>query len=143
MPLYPGPANATAWSGPYTPPTQQIPIGDLPYVLFNEVVVVGQSSIAVHLGKKDDSPAGTVSIEGFFTLAGVPSAPGAFEIDFQTSDTDADGMYQQEGLGITAATAVAQSFRGEFNNVTANFGRVNLKSLANATVKLTLRIMRQ
>jgi hypothetical protein len=134
MSKYGGTAGGTSWTGPYIPATVALIPGDLPQTLWNaEARVAGDFSPAVCLSKKDESHPGTVSIEGFFS-----GAPGAFEIDLQTSDTDADGMYQQEGLGITVANS-QNAFRGEFMSVSANFARVNLKSLGNA-VNITLRI---
>ena len=129
-------ANGTAYTGPYIPPTQQLSMGDPPYTLFTVLdEVPGQASIAVFLGKKDEGHAGSVSIEGFFD-----GAPGVFEIDFQTSDVDADGLYQQEGLAINALGSVAaNSFRAEFLNVSANFARVFVKTLTN-DVDVTLKI---
>lgn len=83
----------------------------------------------------------TLSIEGFWS-----GAPGNFSIDLQTSDTDADGMYQIEGTELTQAAATvnttANTFRAEFTNITAAFARAFLKTRANA-VNLTLKIRLQ
>lgn len=139
MPNYPGAANATSTNT--TPPLPQAIYPADQTILFNaeQPAAPPQASIAVALGEGPGIPAGkNISVEGFWS-----GAPGNFEIDLQTSDTDADGMYQLEGAGITQASAgvnlVANTFRQEFNNVSANFARVLLKSRANA-VNLTVKI---
>lgn len=128
-------AGGTTWTGPYNPPTYALCAGDLPFSLLTsaDALAANTASIAIAISKKDDSQQGTLSIEGVFS-----GAPGAFEIDLQTSDTDADGLYQQEGAGITTVNG-QNAFRGEFLNVAANFARVIIKSLAN-NVTCTLRI---
>lgn len=77
-------------------------------------------------------PLESISIEVEFN-----GAPGAFEIDIQDADTDADAFYQNIQLpgaaGIVKITAVsAQNVaRFELNPFTGKFIRVVLKSLAN------------
>lgn len=142
MPNYPGPANATAINT-VPPLPQAIYPGDQKEVFTAEQpAVVPQASIAVALGTGPGVPAPrTVSVEGFWS-----GAPGNFEVDLQTSDTDADGMYQLEGSGITQASpgvnTTANTFRAEFTGVTANFARLLLKVRTNA-VSLTARIRNQ
>lgn len=133
MPQYPGVAGATAALS-YIPPTQALYPGDLPATLFNAEAgagLVGKASIALALAP----PPGlveqeTISISGFFS-----AAPGVFEIDLQTSDVDADGMYVSETTTITAVNA-NNAFRALFT-IKAKFFRVFVKTLPNA-VNLTL-----
>lgn len=135
MSAYPGTTGSTTWVA-FIPPTQVLPIGDLPATLFNaETQVAGVASIAIGLGDKDEAFPGTLSVEFFFS-----GAPGAFELDLQTADTDADAFYQQEGLGMTTVNSF-NAGRGEFLQVSANFARILIKALANA-VKITARITR-
>jgi hypothetical protein len=136
MPNYPGPANSTTTNT--TPPLPQaIYVGDQQTVFNAEQLAVPQASIAVALGPgPGEVGPKTVSVEGFFS-----GAPGVYEIDLQTSDTDADAMYAQEGTGITTVSA-NNTFRAEFTGVSANFARLLLKSRANA-VNLTARIRTQ
>ena len=135
MPAYPGVAGSTVWTV-FIPPTQVLPVGDLPATLFNnELQAAGVSSIAIGLGAKDETFPGTLSIEYFFS-----GAPGAFELDLMTADTDADAFYQQEGLGMTTVNGF-NAGRGEFLQVTANFARIFIKQLTNA-VNLTVRVTR-
>lgn len=140
MPSYPGPANATTTNT--TPPLPNVLYpGDKQLVFNAEQPVAGTASISVAFGVRPAGGPNTVSVEGFWS-----GAPGNFEIDLQTSDTDADGMYQLEGTAITQASAgvntTANTFRQEFANVTANFGRLLLKTRANA-VNLTAAIRNQ
>lgn len=137
MPAYPGPANGTApavnTAGVFPP--FSISPGDVSNNLFNaEQPAPGTASdrVALH-GVYEDFP-GTLSVEGFFS-----GAPGAFEIDLQTADVDADAFYTQEGNGITAVSA-GNGFHAEFN-VSARFARVFLKSRTNA-VNLTVYVTR-
>lgn len=148
MPLYPGIADSTIQvtdvggvAGGTTagfPPKCIFP-GDKSDNLFNaEQPVLGQVSDRVALGSVYENHPGTLSVEGFFS-----GAPGAYELDLQTADTDADALYGVEGTGITTILDVnASSFRGEFINVTARFARLFLKARANA-VNITARIIRK
>lgn len=136
MPNYPGTPNSTVLNT--TPP---LPVALYPgdtVVLFNaEQPAVPQASIAVALSQS--SPEGVVpslAIEGFFS-----GAPGAFEIDLQTADTDADAFYQSNATTIAAVNAATQAFRQEYANIRAKFARILLKSRANA-VNLTARLSR-
>jgi hypothetical protein len=141
MPNYPGAVNATT-TNTVPPLPNALYFGDQKEVFNAEQPAAPQASISVALGV---GPAGggprTVSVEGLWS-----GAPGNFEVDLQTSDTDADGMYQLEGAGITQASAgvntTANTFRAEFANVSANFARLLLKSRTNA-VNLTARIRNQ
>lgn len=140
MPSYPGPANATATNTNPPLPNALYP-GDKQAVFNIEQPVAGTASISVALAVRPAGGPNTVSVEGSWS-----GAPGNFEVDLQTADTDADGMYQIEGSGITQASttvnATANTFRAEFINVTANFARLLLKTRANA-VNLTASIRNQ
>src|SRR5262245_21814300 len=138
MANYPGPANATT-TNTVPPLPQALYPGDKQIVFNAEQPAAPQASISVALGVGLGAPNGaTISVEGFWS-----GAPGNFEVDLQTADTDADGMYQIEGNGITqnstTVNATANSFRAEFANVSAGFARLLLKSRANA-VNLTASI---
>ena len=135
MPNYPGTANATTTNT--TPPLPQaLYPGDSGLCFNAEQPAVPQASIAFALGSHgNDYTLQPVSVEGFFS-----GAPGAFEIDLQTSDTDADGMYASESTTITTVST-NNTFRAEFPSVKAKFARLLLKSRANA-VNLTARIWR-
>lgn len=140
MSVYPGTANATTTNTTPPLPAALYP-GDQQTVFSAEQPVAGTASISVAFGVRPAGGPNTISVEGFWS-----GAPGNFEVDLQTADTDADGMYQIEGTGITQASTTvnttANTFRAEFANVTANFGRLLLKSRANA-VNLTARIRNQ
>ena len=103
MPKYPGVANALV-----SVPSNQSPIalqkGESCYVFgvlktgatqlpVNDGNVVGetltapQASIAVNLQSQVSDTGAAVGIEGFFS-----GAPGAFNVQIQVSDTDADGL---------------------------------------------------
>lgn len=112
---------------------------DPPAVVFSaEQPAVPQLSQQVSIGGVYENAPGTLSVEGRFS-----GAPGAFEVDLMTADTDTDAnQYQLEGSGITAVGADGVSFRAEFQNVSANFAALLLKSRANA-VTLTARISRR
>ena len=58
------------------------------------------------------------------------SAPGAFEVEVQTADTDDDDYYVVKG----SITAVNSAFAGrlELTNVVARFARLSMKTLTNA-----------
>ncbi|HEY2496544.1 MAG TPA: hypothetical protein VGK24_05705 [Candidatus Angelobacter sp.] len=137
MPNYPGAANSTV-ANTVPPLPQAIYVGDQQTVFNAEQPAVPQASISVALGSgPGEVGPKTLSVEGYFS-----GAPGAFEIDLMTSDTDADGMYQAEGAGITVVNAGSQAFRAEFTGVSANFARLLLKTRTNA-VNLTARIRMQ
>lgn len=136
MSKYGGATGSTTYLGPYIPATQAIYPGDQVTPWNAEARVTGDASPAVCLAGVYENHPGTLSIEGFFS-----GAPGAFEIDLQTSDTDADGMYQSLGAGIVQVNA-NNAFRAEFLNVSARFARVLLLSLANG-VNITLNITRK
>lgn len=143
MPAYPGQANSTTVNT--APP---LPKGIYPGDSFDvigsvtggtfETFVAGQSSMAVALGMVYENDPGSLSVEIVFS-----GAPGTFEVDLQTADDDADAFYTIEGSGISALTNTPASVaRAEFNNVSARFARVFIKTLTNA-VNIAVRICRR
>jgi hypothetical protein len=137
MAVYPGAVNGTTTNTVPPLPVALYP-GDSTLLFNAEQPAAGQSSISVNLAGMPENHPGTVAIEGFWS-----GAPGNFSLQPQTSDTDADGMYQSEGAAFTQAAATvntaANTFRLEITTIAAKFFRVNLVSRANA-VNLTLRV---
>jgi hypothetical protein len=69
-----------------------------------------------------------ISFKGFFS-----GAPGAFEIDVQASDVDADAQYQTLPNGnITTVDSTNQTFLFEDPNANHKFYRALMRSRANA-----------
>jgi hypothetical protein len=69
-----------------------------------------------------------ISFKGFFS-----AAPGAFEIDVQASDVDADAQYQTLPNGnITTVDSTNQTFLYEDPNANHKFYRALMRSRANA-----------
>lgn len=105
------------------------------------LVPIASQRASVQIGNA--LPLESISIEVQFS-----AAPGAFEIDIQDADTDADAFYQTVqlpgGAGPVKITAVsAQNIaRFELNPFTAKFIRVVLKSLTN-NVGLRLKVTGQ
>jgi len=65
-------------------------------------------------------------------------APGTFQVNLQTADSDVDANYQTEGSNIT--TAPNNVARLEVNQVVANFARLIFSALGNsvtATAKIS------
>jgi hypothetical protein len=104
-------------------------------LLFNaEQPATPQASVQVALANAYENAATqSVSVEILFS-----GTPGAFSLQPQVADTDADAFYVAEGSAITAVT---NNFaRVEFPNIKTRFFRVLLSSRTNAvnlTVKLT------
>jgi hypothetical protein len=71
-------------------------------------------------------PLESISIEVEFN-----GAPGAFEIDIQDADTDADAFYQTIPNAKIMAVSAQNIARFELNPFTGKFVRVVLKSLTN------------
>lgn len=133
MPNYPGAANTTTQSP--TVPGALYP-GDKGQCFNAEQPAVPQASIsfAIGPGVYENYPQ-SASVEGFFS-----GAPGAFEIDLQTADTDADAFYTSEATTITAVSA-NNTFRAEYPSIKAKFARLLLKTRTNG-VNLTASIAR-
>jgi hypothetical protein len=104
-----------------------------------EAIIAGQSSIAVNLQPGfEGMPPPMVCVELHFD-----GAPGAFELDIQEADTDADAFYitpTNATYQITAVNAVTQNARADLSPTGGKFMRVFMKSLTNAVncwVKIT------
>lgn len=97
-----------------------------------KATLVGQASIAVQLERIKMSyyyPFG-VSIQVWFTdVNGVAAAPGAFEVDAQTSDND---VQYSDAQGLTAVNSTSQAGRIELPWLWAKFIRVRVPTLTNA-----------
>lgn len=94
------------------------------------------ASQRVALGVKEGGPGG-LSVTGFFS-----AAPGAFEIDVQVSDVDADSQYQTAANGnITTVDATNQTFHFDGATVLATFVRLLMRSRTNG-VNVTADIRR-
>jgi|SRR6185503_583579 len=106
------------------------------YLVWNaESGLAGTKSERVAFGVNPGAAGQACSIE--ITFGG---APGVFEIDFETADTDVAGDYVQKTIinGVNANNAV----RVEIDPFVANFGRLNMVALANAvscTAKITAK----
>jgi|SRR5580692_7431352 hypothetical protein len=106
------------------------------YLWQNQLFVAGQASIAVQFEriKALYYPFG-VSLQYWFTDAAganTPTNPGAFEIDFQTSDLD-NGLTQYVAIDkITGGLNTSYVGRLELPSFWAKFGNIALISAANA-----------
>jgi hypothetical protein len=80
--------------------------------------------------------AGPLSLSSSFGFAvdgKFSAAPGAFEVDVQVADIDADANYQTaSGMNITTVDATNNTFHADCTLVTAKFARVRLLSRTNA-----------
>jgi len=102
----------------------------VPIVLFNaEAITSGQSSMQVSLHRRDSLPH-VVSIEFFFS-----GDPGAFDLEFQTADTDTDAAYVTKD---TVNSGLNAGFFGRFEvtDIVATFFRLKAVGIANG-VNLT------
>jgi len=94
------------------------------------------ASQRIALGMKEGGPGG-FSVTGFFS-----GAPGAFEIDVQVSDVDADAQYQTCANGnLTTVDSTNNTFHFDGSTVLATFVRLLLRSRTNA-VNVTADIRR-
>ncbi len=98
-----------------------------------QLIAAGNASIAVQLERIKMSyfyPF-ACSLQIFFTdINGVSAAPGAFEVDAQTSDLDIPALYC-DTTGLTAVNA-GNCGRIDLTLLWAKFIRVNIKTLTNA-----------
>jgi hypothetical protein len=70
---------------------------------------------------------------GFAVDGKFSAAPGAFEVDVQIAEVDADANYQTaSGMNITTVDATNNTFHADCTLVTARFARVRLLSRTNA-----------
>lgn len=103
-----------------------------------ETPVAGQASIAICLAGRDNGGPPMVCFEGVFS-----AAPGAFEVDIQEADTDADAYYTTPSNPAYTITAVGanQQFRVDLSPTGGKFMRAKLVSRTNA-VTLVLKATR-
>jgi hypothetical protein len=121
------------------PPTAIWP-GDFAQVWSAEQPAPGNggasASQRLALGSKEGGPGG-FSATGFFS-----GAPGAFEIDVQVSDVDADAQFQTCANGnITSVDATNQTFHFDGSTVLTTFVRLLMRSRTNA-VNITADVRR-
>jgi hypothetical protein len=89
------------------------------------VIQAGQAFALQPSGGDSSLP---LSADGVFS-----GAPGAFEVDLQVADFDADPMYQTVGSGnITSVDATNNTFHIDATTTNARFARLLLRSRANA-----------
>jgi len=94
------------------------------------------ASQRIALGVAGGSPGG-FAVTGFFS-----AAPGAFEIDVQVSDVDADTQYQTVANGnITTVDATNNTFHFDAATSLATFVRLLMRSRTNG-VNVTADIRR-
>lgn len=154
MSNYPGVANATTPVASNLSPIALSKPGDYHYVFgvlaasatqlpVQDLNVAGESpappqaSIAVELPGAENAGPPMVSVEGLFS-----GAPGAFNIQIQEADTDADGMYITPTNTIYTITAVVgNAFRVDLSPTGGKFMRVLLSSRTN-NVSLRCKITR-
>lgn len=109
--------------------------GDSKVVFSAETPTSGTASLQVALSQAPGGTPTKLSMEIAFA-----AAPGAFEYDLETSDTDSDADYVPESTTVTTVNAGFVG-RAEFPNIIALFARVRAKTQnANgvaSTVKLT------
>jgi hypothetical protein len=156
MPNYPGVANATTpvasnasplflakgdtafLSGVLSATATQLPVTDLNVT--GETPAAPQASIAVALGPTSEGgPPPMVTIEGRFS-----GAPGAFTVQVQEADTDADGCYITPAAAAYTITTVNANnvFRTDLSPTGGKFLRALLSSRTNG-VALILKATRQ
>lgn len=111
--------------------------GQYCYVLQNSNISAGQSSIALQLERVKT---GFFYPIGFSVEVSFASAPGAFEIDVQTADTDQDGFYVKN-TALTGGLNTNNVGRIEMVSYWALFMRLNVVSLTNA-VAVTAKVTR-
>lgn len=115
----------------------QLPITDA--TVTGEQPAPPQASIAVNLQPGDEAqPPPMVTVEGRFS-----GAPGAFNVQIQEADTDADGFYITPANAAYTVTVVNsnQAFRVDLSPTGGKFLRGLLSSRTNG-VTLTLKFTR-
>jgi hypothetical protein len=123
--VYPGPGKATL-----------LRPGQYCYLLLNQAITPGQSSIAVQLER---TKSGFYYPVGFSLEISFSGAPGGFEVDCQLSDTDQDSFYVQNSK-ITTGLNASNVGRIEVLSYWALFMRASFPTLTNpvnVTVKAT------
>jgi hypothetical protein len=155
MPQYPGIAGATVpvqsnaspialQKGEYvyvfgvlSSTATQLPVNDTNVA--SETLVAGTASIAVDLQAQMGDPPPMVCVELHFD-----GAPGAFEVDIQEADTDADAFYilpSATAYTVNVVVAATQNARVDLSPTGGKFMRLLLKTLTNA-VKVRAKITR-
>jgi len=114
-------------------PSGQTGLGAL--VWSAETPAVGTASVPVVMGRTPNFP-NCLGVEIAFA-----AAPGAFQIDLETADTDQDKYYVVKG-SIGTGTPLNAQFVGriEITNIVAKFARLRMVSRTNAvavTAKLS------
>lgn len=132
MPNYPNAANSTTV---YSGVVNYLAKGDIGVCFQAETPGAPQASIEFALIEKPGEGIKTISVEGSFN-----GAPGAFEIDVQESNTDADVNYQVVGGGQITAVTANNTFRADLQ-LSGKFVRLNILSRTNA-VGLLAKITR-
>jgi hypothetical protein len=123
--VYPGPGQAAL-----------LRPGTYAYLIQNQLWTAGKSSIAVQLER---TKSGFFYPVGYSMEVSFSGAPGTFEVDIQTSDTDQDGFYVTN-TKLTSGLNANNVGRIEMVSYWALFTRVNIPTLTNAvtvTVKMT------
>ena len=111
--------------------------GDTGYAWNGETPAVGSSSQQFALPRAPWAAVPqALSVEIVFA-----GAPGAFEVDAQTADTDADANYVKETNGAITVVSANNVARLELPSTVARFLRLNLVSLTN-NVAITARVTR-
>lgn len=144
MPNYPGVANATVpvpsnlsplaiakgdsafLFGVLAAGATQLPVTDLNVA--GEQPAAPQASIAVHLVAQDGGPPPMITVQGQFS-----GAPGAFNVQIQEADTDADAFYITPTNAAYTVTAVTANnvFRVDLSPTGGKFLRILLSSRTN------------
>ncbi len=154
MPPYHGAANSFTPSGPGGPFASVLRRGQSAYLfglptktppiisdanLTLETVAAGTASIPLCIasGEPSNSPP-MITVELRFS-----GAPGAFELDVQEADTDADGFYVTPSAVAYQVTAVDanQVARVDLSPTGGKFLRVLMKTLTNA-VNTSVKVSR-
>lgn len=110
--------------------------GDTATLILAERPAAGVASLQVALGGNPDGSPLKLSVEGLFA-----GAPGAFEVDLQTSDTDVDADYISQAAVLNAVNA-NNACRAEFPAIVAKFARLLTKIQTTNAVNGTFRITR-
>ncbi len=144
MPVYPGQLNSDVsltfpfTGGLLTPAPQGLSRGGFTWLVgtvvypttqpaaFESLVApVASTRAAVQIGNA--LPLQALSIELEFS-----AAPGAFELDIQDADTDADAFYQAIPNAAITVVSAQNIARFELNPFAGKFVRVFMKTLTNA-----------
>jgi hypothetical protein len=128
MPLY----SATA-------PCTAIYPGDTATVINAEALTTGQSSARVVIG----NPYGR-EVESASVLLKFSADPGAFEVDVQQADVDADANYLNVSVGaaITSVDATNFTARADFAPFLGKFLRLKMKTQPANAVTLIAQVSR-